>query len=52
MRGLLGEYGVILPQGAWRFLKQAQDAIAAADLSDLARGLFGDLFDEFFGSGG
>jgi len=46
MRGLLGEYGVILPQGAWRFLKQAQDAIAAADLSDLARGLFGDLFDE------
>ena len=20
MRGLLGEYGVILPQGAWRFL--------------------------------
>ena len=37
MRGLLGEYGVILPQGAWRFLTQAQDAIAAADLSDLAR---------------
>ena len=46
MRGLLGEYGVILPQGAWRFLKQAQEAIAAADLSDLARGLFVDLFDE------
>jgi transposase len=46
MRGLLGEYGVILPQGAWRFLKQAQDAIAAADLSDFARGLFGALFDE------
>jgi transposase len=46
MRGLLGEYGVILPQGAWRFLKQAQDAIAVADLSDLARGLFADLFDE------
>ena len=40
MRGLLGEYGVILPQGAWRFLAQAQDAIAAADLSDLARALF------------
>ncbi len=37
MRGLLGEYGVILPQGAWRFLKQAQDAIAAAELSDFAR---------------
>src|ERR1700733_12092846 len=31
MRGLLGEYGVILPQGAWRFLKEAQEAIAAAD---------------------
>src|ERR1700728_382995 len=46
MRGLLGEYGVILPQGAWRFLKEAQEAIAAADLSDLARGLFVDLFDE------
>ena len=46
MRGLLGEYGVILPQGAWRFLAQAQDAIAAADLSDLARALFSDLLDE------
>ena len=37
MRGLLGEYGVILPQGAWRFLAQARDAIAEAELSDLAR---------------
>jgi len=46
LRGLLGEYGVILPQGAWRFVKEAQDAIAAADLSDLARRLFVDLFDE------
>ena len=46
MRGLLGEYGVILPQGAWRFLTQAQDAIAAAELSDLTRELFGDLLDE------
>ena len=46
MRGLLGEYGVILPQGAWRFLKQAQDTIAAAELSDLTRELFGDLLDE------
>jgi hypothetical protein len=41
MRGLLGEYGVILPQGAWRFLAQAQDAIAAAELSNLTRELFG-----------
>src|SRR3984957_1450635 len=46
MRRLLGEYGVILPQGAWRFLKEAQEAIAAAELSNLARGLFVDLFDE------
>ena len=42
MRGLLGEYGVILPQGAWRFLAQAQDAIAGAELSDLTRELFAD----------
>ena len=46
MRGLLGEYGIILPQGAWRFLKQAQDAITAADLSNLTRELFSDLLDE------
>jgi transposase len=46
MRGFLGEYGVILPQGAWRFLAQAQDAIAAAELSNLTRELFGDLLDE------
>jgi transposase len=26
MRGLLGEYGVILPQGAWRFVGQAPGA--------------------------
>jgi transposase len=46
MRGLLGEYGVILPQGAWRFLTQAHDAIADAQLSDLARVLFSDMLDE------
>ena len=46
MRGLLGEYGVILPQGAWRFLTQAADAIATAELSDLTRGLFDDLLEE------
>ena len=46
MRGLLGEYGVILPQGAWRFLTQAADAIATAELSDLMRELFGDLLEE------
>ena len=46
MRGLLGEYGVILPQGAWRFLTQAHDAIAAAEVSDLTRELFTDMLDE------
>lgn len=46
MRGLLGEYGVILPQGAWRFLTQAADAIATAELSDLTRELFDDLLEE------
>jgi transposase len=44
-RGLLGEYGVILPQGAWRFLAQARDAIAGADLSDLARAHFSDMLE-------
>ncbi len=46
MRGLLGEYGVILPQGAWRFLAQAHDAVAGAELSDLTRELFADMLDE------
>lgn len=45
-RGLLGEYGVVLPRGAWRFLEQARDAVAAAEFSDLARGLFNDMLKE------
>jgi len=49
MRGLLAEYGVILPQGAWRFLAQARDAVADAELSDLARALFCDMLDELGG---
>ena len=49
MRGLLGEYGVILPQGAWRFLEQAQGAIEAAELSDLARGLCAEMLAELGG---
>jgi transposase len=40
------EYGVILPQGAWRFLAQAHDAIEDAELSDLARALFAGMLDE------
>jgi transposase len=46
MRGLLGEYGIVLPQGAWRFLAQARDAIAEGELSDLARALFSEMLDE------
>jgi transposase len=49
MRGLLGEYGVILPQGARLFLAQARDAIAGAELSDLAHDLFTGMLDELGG---
>lgn len=45
-RGLLAEYGVVLPQGPWRFAAQAPAAIAEADLSDLAREIFTDLLDQ------
>ena len=38
LRGLLAEYGVVLPQGPWRLVNQAPAAIAEADLLDLARG--------------
>ena len=41
-RGLLAEYGVVLPQGPERFTAQAPAAISGADLSDLARTIFGD----------
>src|SRR5208282_2322458 len=34
------------PQGAWRFLAQANDAITDAELSDFARALFSDILDE------
>jgi transposase len=45
-RGLLAEYGIVLPQGPCRFAAQAPTAIAGADLSDLARAIFGELLDE------
>jgi transposase len=45
-RGLLAEYGIVLPQGPWRFARQAPVAIAEADLSDLARELFAELLDQ------
>jgi transposase len=46
MRGLLGEYGIVLPQGAWRFVGQAPAAISDAELWDLAREIFSDTLDE------
>ena len=49
LRGLLAEYGVVLPQGPWRLIAQAPAAIAEADLTDLARGLFHDLLDQLGG---
>jgi transposase len=49
MRGLLGEYGVILPQGARLFPAQARDAIAGAELTDLAHDLFTGMLDELGG---
>lgn len=45
-RGLLAEYGIILPQGPWRFVRQAPVAIAEANMSELARELFSELVDQ------
>jgi transposase len=45
-RGLMAEYGIVLPQGPWRFMAQAAAAIAAAELSDLARAIFSELLDQ------
>jgi transposase len=45
-RGLLAEYGIVLPQGPWRFVAQAPAAVADAELSALAREIFNDLFDQ------
>jgi transposase len=47
MRGPLAEYGVIVPQGAWRFTTQVTTAIEEAELSDLTREIFIDMLDQF-----
>src|ERR1700730_7902589 len=47
IRGLLAEYGVILPQGAWRFTTQVTTAIEEAELTDLTREIFMDMLDQF-----
>ncbi|PWK76677.1 transposase IS116/IS110/IS902 family protein [Aminobacter sp. AP02] len=43
---MLAEYGIVLPQGPWRFAAQAPAAIAQAELSDLARELFEEFLDQ------
>ena len=45
-RGLLAEYGIVLPQGSWRFVTQVPVAIAQAGLSNLGRELFEELLDQ------
>lgn len=45
-RGLLAEYGVVLPKGAWRFRELAPAAVDEADLSPFARELFAQLLDQ------
>jgi hypothetical protein len=42
VKSMLGEYGVVLPQGAWRFVGQVPGAISDAELSDLAWEIFSD----------
>jgi transposase len=45
-RGLLAEYGVVLPKGAKRFTSMVEEVIAAAELPVLARELFFELVDQ------
>ena len=47
VRGLLAEYGVVIPVGAFRFRKQIADAVASADLSQLAKQMLTSLISEF-----
>ena len=46
VRGLLAEYGTVLAKGPWRLAVEGPAAVADASLSDLARELFADLFDQ------
>ncbi len=47
IRGLLGEYGVVIPVGAFRFRKDIRNAVAGAKLSVLATENFNALIAEF-----
>jgi len=46
IRGLLAEYGVVVPRGAARFAERAQCDIEQATFSPMARETFSALFDE------
>nr|WP_181406555.1 IS110-like element ISAtu1 family transposase [Agrobacterium tumefaciens] len=46
-RGLLAEYGIVLPQGPWNFAAQAPSAVENAPQSDLGRELFLELLDQY-----
>lgn len=45
-RGLMAEYGIVLPKGPARLRADGPDAVASAPLSDLGRELFAALFDQ------
>ena len=46
-RGLLAEYGIVMPAGASRFRLQIDKMIETAELSDLAKPLFRQLVEEY-----
>ncbi|MDZ7824199.1 MAG: IS110 family transposase [Ahrensia sp.] len=46
-RGLLAEYGLIMPVGAARFRLQVEELVNTAELSGLAKSLFGKLIEEY-----
>lgn len=48
-RGLLAEYGVVMPVGASRFRRQIDKMVETAELSDLAKSLFLKLAEEYRG---
>ncbi len=47
-RGLLAEYGIVLPKGAWRFRRDVAAVLdePSPELTPLAIGLFRDLLDQ------
>ena len=47
IRGLLAEYGIVLPKGACQFRAQVVAVVEEANLSNMANELFMDLIGEF-----